>query len=62
VKLSFGIAYWFVFGIFILIGWATKGAGLGITLSILSGLGFLLIIKMTKFFIKIGQKKEKVVL
>jgi hypothetical protein len=62
IKLSFAISYWFVFGIMILIGWIGKGAGLGITMFILSALGYLVIVKMTKFFIKIGQKKEKVVL
>jgi hypothetical protein len=40
----------------ILIGGIAKGFGLGITLFIISFLGYKFIVKMTKFMIKKGQK------
>jgi hypothetical protein len=60
VKTSFAISYWFVFGLFILIGWVGKGAGLGITLAILFGLGYLLIVKLSKLVYKKSKKGDVV--
>jgi hypothetical protein len=57
VKTSFAISYWFVFGLFILIGWIGKGAGLGITLLILFSIGFFTIVKVTKM-VKKAQKRN----
>jgi hypothetical protein len=56
-KASFAIAYCVVFGLFILIGWAAEGAGLAITLAILFGIGYFVIVKMTKLFLKIAANK-----
>jgi hypothetical protein len=55
IKISFGISYWFVFGLFILIGWATKGIGLGIVFAILFGGGYMLITRMVKNMIRKAQ-------
>jgi Zn-dependent protease with chaperone function len=55
---TFGFAYWFVFSFMILIGWLAEGAGLGITLAVLFGLGYWFIVKMTKFFINKARKAK----
>jgi hypothetical protein len=64
IKFSFGFAFWFVFGGFILIAGMTNGIGLAIALSILFGAGYWTIKKVVKFFIKRGrqdaeQRKDK---
>jgi hypothetical protein len=56
IKLTFALAYWLVFGIFISIIWSIDGAGLGITLLIMSSVTYLFIIKMTKFIFKKYQR------
>jgi len=56
ISVSFGISYWFVFGLFILIGWATKGIGLGIVFAILFGGGYMLITRMVKNMIRKAQQ------
>ena len=56
VSVGFGISYWLMFGLFILIGWATKGIGLGIVLAILFGGGYMLITRMVKNMIRKAQQ------
>lgn len=59
IEISFGIAYWFVFGIFILVGWVTEGAILGLVLTVLFTGGYWLIIKMVRSLIRKSQKKAR---
>ena len=58
VNVGFAISYWLVFGLFILFAWMMKGAGLGITLSILFFIGYKLIVNMTKMMIKKAQQSH----
>ena len=53
--LSLKIAYWIFFGLFTLVGWASKGIGLGITLAILFVLGYVVMMKL----IKLSLNKRK---
>lgn len=59
MEISFGIAYWFVFGIFILIGWVMKGMILGLVLTGLFLGGYWLIIKMIKSVFKKSRKNQE---
>jgi hypothetical protein len=56
INVSFGISYWFVFGLFILVGWSAKGLGFGIVLAILFGGGYMLITRMVKNMFRKAQQ------
>ena len=59
IEISFGIAYWFVFGIFVLVGWVMEGMVLGIILTILFAGGYWLIIKIVRSLIRKSRKKQE---
>jgi hypothetical protein len=56
INVRFGISYWFVFGLFILVGWSAKGLGFGIVLAILFGGGYMLITRMVKNMFRKAQQ------
>ena len=58
LKKGLKIGYWFTMGLFILIGWVTEGAALGLVLLILLSIGYFLNFKIHRYSIKkIGQQK-----